>query len=73
MTIFVLWLPVLHPEFIEDKNDQFSMEDGTLILYDNSKAFAAYLKKQGLDRVLSRTGLKLRANHTITPHVRASK
>ncbi|PPQ79343.1 hypothetical protein CVT26_007458 [Gymnopilus dilepis] len=37
-------------------------------LYENSKPFAAYLKKQGLDAVLRKTKLRLRQKHRIVPH-----
>jgi hypothetical protein len=40
------------------------------ILYDNSKAFDTFLKKQGMDRILRTTDLKMRVRHTIVPHVR---
>jgi hypothetical protein len=39
-------------------------------LYDNSKAFGAFLRKQGMDRILRKTNLKMRVRHTIVPHVR---
>lgn len=39
-------------------------------LYDNAKPFDAFLKKQGMERILRETNLKLRAKHTIVPHVR---
>jgi hypothetical protein len=39
-------------------------------LYDNSKAFDAYLRKQGMDSILHKTDLKMRVRHTIVPHVR---
>ncbi|KAJ3546635.1 hypothetical protein NMY22_g1970 [Coprinellus aureogranulatus] len=35
--------------------------------YDNSPAFASYLKKQGLQDALSGTGLKMRKTHCIVP------
>jgi len=37
-------------------------------LYDNSKAFDAFLKKQGMDRILSKTDLKMQVRHNIIPH-----
>lgn len=40
------------------------------VCYDNSKPFAAYLKKQGLDQVLREENLLLRQEHTVVPHVR---
>jgi hypothetical protein len=40
------------------------------VLYDNSKAFSTYLKKQGLESILSQTNLKLREKHMIVPPVR---
>jgi hypothetical protein len=39
-------------------------------LYDNSKAFDTFLRKQGMDRILRKTDLKMRIKHTIVPHVR---
>lgn len=39
-------------------------------LYENSKAFDAFLKKKGMDRILRNTDLKMRLRHTIVPHVR---
>ena len=39
-------------------------------LYDNSKAFDMFLRKQGMDGILRETNLKTRATHTIVPHVR---
>jgi hypothetical protein len=39
-------------------------------LYDNSKAFDTYLRKQGMDGILHKTDLKMRVRHTIVPHVR---
>ena len=38
-------------------------------LYENSKPFAKFLKKQGLENTLRQTQLKLRERHTIVPHV----
>lgn len=38
--------------------------------YDNSAAFDAYLKGQGLDAILEDTGLKLHTQRRIVPHVR---
>jgi len=37
-------------------------------LYDNSKAFDAFLRKQGMDRILRKTDVKMRVKHTIVPH-----
>ncbi|TFK38372.1 hypothetical protein BDQ12DRAFT_705388 [Crucibulum laeve] len=37
-------------------------------VYDNSKAFATFLKNQGLDTILRETKLKKRQRHTIVPH-----
>ncbi|KAG1747941.1 uncharacterized protein EDB91DRAFT_1235835 [Suillus paluster] len=39
-------------------------------MYDNSKAFAQYLKHQKLEDILRKTRLKLRKKHTIVPHGR---
>ena len=39
-------------------------------LYDNSKAFDMFLRKQGMDGILRKTNLKTRATHAIVPHVR---
>jgi hypothetical protein len=48
----------------------FSVTNHVDLGYDNSKPFEDYLKKQGLDEVLQKTGLKLREAHRIVPHVR---
>ncbi|KAG0697937.1 hypothetical protein DFH29DRAFT_944009 [Suillus ampliporus] len=42
--------------------------DSLNAIYDNSKAFARFLKQQKLEDVLSKTKLKLREKHTIVPH-----
>jgi hypothetical protein len=47
------------------------MDDMTA-LYENSKPFMKFLKKQGMDNVLKKTKLRLREPHTIVPHVCAS-
>ncbi|RXW23557.1 hypothetical protein EST38_g2280 [Candolleomyces aberdarensis] len=39
-------------------------------VFENSKAFIAYLRKNGLTEVLEKTNLKLRDQNTILPHVR---
>jgi hypothetical protein len=39
-------------------------------LYDNSKAFDTFLRKQGMVRILRKADLKMRIKHTIVPHVR---
>ena len=39
-------------------------------LYDNSKPFDTFLRKQGIDRTLKKTNLTMRKRHTIVPHVR---
>lgn len=49
--------------------DWLIMDDETQIHYDNSKAFAAYLKSQGVDALLPRLKLKLKQTHTIVPQV----
>ncbi|EDR07431.1 uncharacterized protein LACBIDRAFT_298608 [Laccaria bicolor S238N-H82] len=38
-------------------------------LYENSKPFEKFLRKQGLENTLRQTRLKLRERHTIVPHV----
>jgi len=38
-------------------------------LYDNSNAFDAFLRKQGMDNILSKIDLKMGAKHAIVPHV----
>ena len=38
-------------------------------LYENSKPFAAFLKKQGLGAILRKTKLRMRETHRIVPHV----
>lgn len=38
-------------------------------IYDNSPAFAKFLKKQSLDEILRETRLRLREIHSIVPHV----
>ena len=39
-------------------------------VYDNSKAFAEFLKKQNFQEVLNKIGLVQREKHRIVPHVR---
>ena len=39
-------------------------------MFDNSKPFDTFLRKQGIDRILKKTNLTLRKRHTIVPHVR---
>jgi len=41
-------------------------------LYENSKPFSNFLKKQGLEALLKKTNLRLREKHRIFPHVRSS-
>ncbi|KAJ2915810.1 hypothetical protein MD484_g4599, partial [Candolleomyces efflorescens] len=53
---------------LEKTNEAMSLYDEMNLLYDNSKPFLAYLKKQGLNSALHRTDLRLRDRHTITPH-----
>lgn len=48
-----------------------SMWDEMNLLYDNSKPFLTYLKKQGLNSALQQTDLTLKERHTIVPHVGA--
>lgn len=38
--------------------------------YDNSSAFAEFIKSQEIDNVLSETGLKIRQSHKVAPYVR---
>lgn len=38
-------------------------------LYENSKPFSKFLRKQGLENTLRKMQLKLRETHTIVPHV----
>lgn len=54
----------------EGLNECCSMMDETDMLYDNSAAFMKYLKQQGLDAALQKTGLQLRAKNAIVPQVR---
>lgn len=37
-------------------------------VYENSKHFASFLKKQGLETLLKETNLRLREEHTVIPH-----
>jgi hypothetical protein len=39
-------------------------------VYDNSKPFSEFLKKQGINDILKKTGLTLRRKHTIVSPVR---
>ena len=39
------------------------------IVYDNSKPFSDFLRKQGVKSILQKTGLTLRDVHRIVPHV----
>lgn len=54
---------------VEKTNEAMSMYDEMNLLYDNSKAFLAYLKKQGLNSALRQMDLTLKERHTIVPHV----
>ena len=45
--------------------------NGMEALYENSKPFSNFLKKQGLEALLKKTNLKLREKHKIFPHVRS--
>ncbi|KAF6752082.1 hypothetical protein DFP72DRAFT_991169 [Ephemerocybe angulata] len=38
------------------------------IMYENSKPFSMFLRKQGLQAVLKKTGLILRSKHRVVPH-----
>ncbi|RXW23560.1 hypothetical protein EST38_g2287 [Candolleomyces aberdarensis] len=53
---------------MEKTNEAVTMYDEMNTLYDNSKPFLTYLKKQGLKSVLRQTGLTLKEGHTIVPH-----
>ncbi|KAG2123462.1 hypothetical protein DEU56DRAFT_48468 [Suillus clintonianus] len=46
----------------------FQVGDNLNTVYDNSKAFAQFLKQQKLEDVLHKTKLKLRQTRTIVPH-----
>ncbi|KAF8873600.1 hypothetical protein CPB84DRAFT_1798256 [Gymnopilus junonius] len=46
----------------------FNSLDDIEALYDNSKPFSAFLRKQGLDSILKKTNLRLREKHKIVPH-----
>ena len=48
----------------------FLVTDDIDALYENSKQFMTFLRKQGLHQVLRETELTLREAHTIVPHVR---
>ncbi|KIM35241.1 hypothetical protein M413DRAFT_431291 [Hebeloma cylindrosporum] len=52
-----------HPE-----DAAYLLTDDMDALYENSKPFSAYLKKQGLDEILRKAKLQLRKKHTIVPH-----
>jgi hypothetical protein len=54
---------------VEKTNEAMSMWDEMNLLYDNSKPFLTYLKKQGLNSALQQTDLTLKERHTIVPHV----
>ncbi|KAF8800717.1 hypothetical protein BYT27DRAFT_7199539 [Phlegmacium glaucopus] len=41
-------------------------------LYENSKPFATFLRKEGLPGILRETNLRLREKHTIVPHTKLS-
>jgi len=47
----------------------YFLADDMNALYENSKPFSKFLKKQGLDGILQKTKLRLRDKHTIVPHV----
>ncbi|KAM6494778.1 protein of unknown function (DUF4470) domain containing protein [Amanita muscaria] len=46
--------------------------DDIELFYENSQPFFKFLRSQGLDGLLKKTGLRLRDKHTIVPHVRGS-
>ena len=47
----------------------YLLAKGMDALYENSKPFMTFLKKQGLDQILREMKLSLREAHTIVPHV----
>jgi hypothetical protein len=48
----------------------YLLPDDMDALYENSKPFSRYLRKQGLDEILRKAKLQFREKHTIVPHVR---
>ncbi|KAF9236097.1 hypothetical protein BU15DRAFT_50530, partial [Melanogaster broomeanus] len=63
-------LPFEVPGFDELYIVTYSLFRSMDALYDNSKAFRAFLNAQGLPSVLAATNIRLRDKHTIVPHVR---
>ncbi|KAJ3506035.1 hypothetical protein NMY22_g17377 [Coprinellus aureogranulatus] len=55
------------PAAYSEKNVWFAKMDETDMLYENSGPFTRYLRSQGLDGVLRKTGLRLRKKNTIVP------
>jgi len=51
------------------QNAIYLLSDDMDALYENSKPFSMFLKKQGLNEILQKAQLRLRENHTIVPHV----
>jgi len=51
------------------QNAMYLLADDMEALYENSKAFSMFLKKQGLNEILQKAKLRLRENHTVVPHV----
>lgn len=60
-----------HMDFNDMKTKLYILADVVDTLYDNSKPFSEFLKKQGIDNILNKTGLTLRRKHTIvSPRLR---
>jgi len=55
-----------NPEYLA--NMLYLMPGDIDALYDNSKPFSIFLKKEGLEGILRETKLRLREKHTIVPH-----
>ena len=48
----------------------YILSDVADTVYDNSKPFSEFLKKQGINNILNKTGLTLRRKHAIVSPVR---
>ena len=51
-------------------NAMYLLTDDMDALYENSKPFLRFLKKERLDEILRKAKLRLGEKHTIVPHVR---
>ena len=59
----------LFAESVDVQNLVFGALSAIEALYENSKPFAEFLKKEGLGAILRKTKLRMRETHRIVPHV----